>query len=116
MENCNSERIFITRLNELMKGKSVNEYAKKMGVFQQSLDSYLKGRTRPSIKVLVGAAYVFGVSTDWLLGLSDEREQKQSAVKPSFNARLDDVKRNAKQATESFKELQSAIEKLGRII
>lgn len=115
MENCNSLNIFISRLKTLLEGKSEYNYAPKLGVAQQSLNKYLKGETKPPIELLVNAASLFGVSTDWLLGLSDESTSKQS-IRPSLGIRLEDVKRNAEQATASINALQTAIGKLNNTI
>lgn len=116
MENCNSVNIFISRLKTLLDGKSEYNYAPKLGVAQQSLNKYMKGETKPPIELLINAASLFGVSTDWLLGLSDESPQPSTSITPSLNARLEDVRRNAAEATASINALQSAIEKLNKTI
>lgn len=115
MENCNSVNVFISRLKSLLDGKSEYNYAPKLGVAQQSLNKYLKGETKPPIDLLINAANLFGVSTDWLLGLSEESQPTQS-IRPSLGVRLEDVKRNAEQATASINALQTAIEKLNKTI
>lgn len=115
MENCNSINIFISRLKTLLGGGSENNYAPKLGVAQQSLNKYLKGETKPPLELLINAAFLFGVSADWLLGIKDE-QQPQEPMKPSISARLEDVKKNAAEATASINALRSAIEKLNKTI
>ena len=119
------KKVFPLKLHELRTnfGLSQKEVADKMKAIlgdenfgQSKYQRYESGEHEPNLSQLVAFCQVFHVSSDWILGLSDNADQKQEGLKPSFNARLDDVKRNAKQATESFKELQSAIEKLGRIV
>lgn len=119
------EKIFYIRLKKCRTAcglsqsgaaKAIAAHIENQKFVQQAYSRIENGKGEPTLAQLIAICKVFSVSADWLLGLSDGSEQKQSEIRPSFNARLDDVKRNAKQATESFKELQSAIEKLGRII
>ena len=51
--------------------KSQEELARLLGVTQQSLSRYEKGQRQPSVDFIVKAAAFFGVSTDYLLGLSE---------------------------------------------
>ena len=64
--------IFVERLNELRGKMTVSAFARKANIHQPSMDRYFKGRN-PSIEVLVQISTQFGVSADWLLGLSDDR-------------------------------------------
>lgn len=64
--------IFVSRLNELRGSSSVSAFARKAEIPQPSMDKYLKGRL-PSIDILIRLSCRFGVSADWLLGLSDDR-------------------------------------------
>lgn len=64
--------VFIDRMNELKGSMNVSAFARKAGIPQPSMDKYLKGRL-PSIEILQSLCCRFGVSSDWLLGLSDER-------------------------------------------
>ncbi len=62
--------MFLSRMNELKGSMSVSAFSRKAEIPQPSMDKYLKGRL-PSIEVLARLACRFGVSADWLLGLSD---------------------------------------------
>lgn len=64
--------IFVTRLNELRGSSSVSAFSRRAEIPQPSMDKYLKGRL-PSIEILIRLACRFGVTSDWLLGLTDER-------------------------------------------
>jgi len=64
--------IFVTRLNELRGSSSVSAFARRAEIPQPSMDKYLKGRS-PSIEILIRLACRFGVTSDWLLGLTDDR-------------------------------------------
>ena len=119
------KKVFHLKLHELRTncGLSQKEVADKMKVAlgdenfgQSKYQRYESGEHEPNLSQLMAFCQVFHVSSDWILGLSDNADQKQEGLKPSFNARLDDVKRNAEQATASINALQSAIAKLGKII
>lgn len=63
---------FLSRMQTLRNGESVSAFARKAEIPQPSMDKYLKGRV-PSIEVLKQIACRFGVSADWILGLTDDR-------------------------------------------
>ena len=63
--------MFLSRMKELKGSMSVSAFARKVEIPQPSMDKYLKG-CLPSIKVLRQISYHMRVSTDWLLGLSDD--------------------------------------------
>ena len=76
-----------SRLRELRGVQSQTEFSAKIGVKQTSYSSWERGVKDPAAQTLAKIASTFGVSADWLLGLSDERGQAQSTVraaKPSF--------------------------------
>lgn len=56
---------------------SQRQLAEKIGVPYQSYQTYEYGSSVPSAKVIVKIAQAFGVTTDYLLGLSDEPRQKK---------------------------------------
>lgn len=64
--------VFIDRMNELKGSMNVSAFARKANIPQPSMDKYLKGRL-PSIEILHSLCCRFGVSADWLIGLSDDR-------------------------------------------
>ena len=63
----------LDRLLELRKSKNLTQQrlAVELGVDQASISSYESGKYFPTVEVLVKIASYFGVSTDYLLGLSD---------------------------------------------
>lgn len=64
--------VFCDRFNSLIEGKSQLELSKEMNLSQPVI-SKLKKHTgqAPSADTVVRIANHFGVSTDWLLGLTD---------------------------------------------
>ena len=61
------------RLYELRRAKNITQQrlAIDLGVDQAYISSYECGKYLPTIEVLLKLAEYFGVSTDYLLGLSD---------------------------------------------
>lgn len=52
---------------------SKSDLVRHLGISRFSYDSYIKGKTAIPSVVLVKLASLFGVSTDYLLGLKEER-------------------------------------------
>ena len=71
---------FARRLRELRGTMSQEDFAVRIGVKQTSYSSWERGIKEPSISVLYGISSTLGVSADWLLGLSDDRGDSQSAA------------------------------------
>ena len=65
--------IMLERLYELRKAKNITQQklAVDIGIDQASISSYESGKYLPTVDVLIKLANYFGVSTDYLLGLSD---------------------------------------------
>ena len=82
--------IFVTRLNELRGNKSVSAFARLADIPQPSMDKYLKGRS-PSIEILIRIACRFGVASDWLLGLTDERTPGSGEASSSLQQKIHDL-------------------------
>ena len=66
-------KIFCSRLKEVRNSLSQNEFAKTLGIPQTSYSRYESGKNEPDYELLVAICRTFGVSADWLLGLTDER-------------------------------------------
>ena len=66
---------FPTRLRELLapKGVTITALADKLEISRQAVSQYQDGSTQPNLQSLAEIAKYFGVSTDWLLGLTDMR-------------------------------------------
>lgn len=69
MSNIFSENLKKSRLNSSMK---VDEIASSLGVSQQTYYNYESGNREPSIENIVVLARLFGVSADYLFGLTDD--------------------------------------------
>lgn len=57
-----------------LTGMSQNAASKKTGIGQSSLSSYESGAREPGMSAIVAMADAYGVSTDFLLGRTDETD------------------------------------------
>lgn len=73
---------FVERLKELRGSLSQSEFANKIGTKQTTYSSWERGIKEPGISSIISISNTFGVSTDWLLGLSDVRTTTQSIEPP----------------------------------
>ena len=66
---------FADRLKQLIEetGKSPRQVAIEMGVTPRCVEYLVIGRSNPRVDVLCTVARYFQVSTDYLLGMMDER-------------------------------------------
>ena len=67
-------KLFCDRIKELRLDQKFTqkELAKKLNTSNSSVCDWEKGRSQPDLQTLVNIATLFDVSTDYLLGLSDE--------------------------------------------
>ncbi len=84
-KNIDSERmkkIFSERFSLLRKkeGASQAEFSKKLGISRVSIGLYESGERLPDMVGLRKIAIACGVSSDWLIGLSNDKEQEKSAI------------------------------------
>ena len=69
-----AERLKQLRLN---KGDTQKILAEYLGIIEKSYQKYEYGIREPSFDTLIKLCKYFDVSSDYLLGLSDVKEQKQ---------------------------------------
>lgn len=66
------QNVFIGRFISLIGENSTQEeIAKKIGTSRQNVGNWLSGKSKPDIFALKNIAQAYGVSTDYLLGISD---------------------------------------------
>lgn len=71
---------FTERLYELRGNRSQEEFAKFLGISRPSLGSYENGNRVPNAQILKKISEKCGVSTDYLLGLSDYKQKETEAI------------------------------------
>lgn len=64
---------FGERLKELLeeKGLSINQFAEKIGVSASAVSAWTRGVKQPTADNIILIARFFGVTTDYILGVSD---------------------------------------------
>lgn len=75
--------IFASRLYALMQGPpktTQDELAAFVGVTRQSIALYTSGQSKPNTLQIVKIAQYFGVTTDWLLGVTDNRDPQNRDI------------------------------------
>ena len=75
-------KVFSRRLSALMKEQGVTQekLANDLGIKRQTVGLYKSGQSTPDAAQLRNIAIFFNVSSDWLLGLTDFREQDNTRV------------------------------------
>ena len=72
--------IFRENLYKLMGDMSITEFAGKVGLSRQTMGFYLNGDRIPDAETLVRICEKCNISSDWLLGLSGDRNRQPCAV------------------------------------
>ena len=104
------------RLLELRGDTKQAAFARSLGVFQQTYARWELGDRQPKLQELARLASHFGVSTDYLLGLTDapspESERSNTDWKERAHAaerKLDKVNEALGKVIEGTKALQEAV-------
>ena len=63
----------VSRIRAVQGEHSTVEFARRLGMTQQTVDLYLKEARKPSLEFVLKVCSTFDVSADWLLGLTDDR-------------------------------------------
>lgn len=75
-KNSQFAEVYGKRLGELMEehGEKQQQLSEALGMKAQSVSTYRKGISLPDTRRLIDIADHYGVSIDWMLGLTDVRE------------------------------------------
>ena len=68
------------RALRMEKKLTQNDLAARLGIVGASVSSYEKNKQYPSVEVLIQLCQTFGVSADYLLGLSDDKNFNTSTL------------------------------------
>lgn len=90
------KNILPDRLRVLRGSSSQSDFADKIGVKQTSYSSWERGIKDPAAQTVAQIASTFGVSADWLLGLSDH---PPTPLPPD---RVDELKRRIEAVLKDF--------------
>ena len=64
------------RLKETFNGESQEVVARKLNMTQGSVSKLLTGKQVPTLETLYHIANIYGVSVDWIIGLTDIRKRQ----------------------------------------
>lgn len=81
------------QIKNLRIAKKINqvELAKKLGITKQSVSNWENENIMPSIEMLIKIADLFGVTTDYLLGLSDEHTLNTNGLSDNQIAHIQSI-------------------------
>lgn len=83
----------VLRLKELRGEESQAQFAAKLGLPQQTYYRYESGKSEPPLTLLKNISLKFGVSADWLLGLSSSKQPKSGNANSQISqAKLEGLK------------------------
>lgn len=102
-----------SRLRELRGNVSQSDFANKIGVKQTSYSSWERGVKDPAAQTVALISSTFGVSADWLLGLTDNREGRCDA---SVTPNLERLKDAATIVLTRSEDLEKALKDLKAIL
>ena len=92
--------MFDERLKELRKSLGINqiEFGKRLNVTKQCISNWENNNIMPSIDMLIRISKTFSVSTDYLLGLDDQRTLNVTGLSAEqifhLQAIVDDLKQH----------------------
>lgn len=106
----------LARIKSCMKdGESVNSFAQRIGISQQTTHNYLSENRRISLSFIISICCNCNVSADWLLGFTDERTGTAAPVADAaLQKEVEDLKLKLALAEERIKGLEFAFNALKR--
>lgn len=106
---------FPVRLRELIKSKktTITALAHELKISRQAVSQYADGSTQPNLERLVEIAKYLNVSTDWLLGLTDESSTDVDAQRVS---RITGLSANAVEKLSKIKNKHPQIDVINFLI
>lgn len=99
--------IMLARILELIGKKhgSAQELVKAIGLSKNAVTEWKSGRSVSYKKHAPQIAEFYGVSLDWLSGLSDEKEQKEKSTPVSKGGLISEISDLASQLTPEHQRL-----------
>ena len=101
------ERDFSQTMSELRRAKGLSQrrVAAELNISQALLSHYENGAREPGLPFLIRACHYYGVSADYMLGLTDEPcgSAKESQT---FAALVSELKALTERAENALKELE----------
>ena len=109
------KNIFPTRLRVLRDDYSQSEFSQKIGAKQTTYSSWERGVKEPSLDMVLQISLQMGVTTDWLLGLSDSRTGTCAPVADAaITERIKELELDLAKANAKIEGLEFALNALKR--
>lgn len=113
----NSFTVVIERIKIVQNGQSTVAFAKMLGMTQQTVDQYLKGKNKPSLEFVMKVCSVFTESADWILGFTDTRnavERVPNIVRGNQKRHIQELKASAEDVVSKASALLESVAELER--
>ena len=104
------EEVFGSRLRELRKSKDLSQYyiAQELGIPRTTYANWEQGKADPNLEMLARLAEVLNVSTDYLLGLTDDPAPRSGKLPDYIQKKLEECEKLSKKL-EEFRKLARKI-------
>lgn len=106
-----SSRLF-ARLQELRGPLSQVEFSRKIGTKQTTYSSWERGIKEPPLSTIEALSRQFGVSTDWLLGISDDK--RGGAMSDAAASKVAALEKRIEELEVRNRALIDALEAVGK--
>lgn len=101
-------KVFCDRLKELRGATSQKAFASLLKLNQQTYQRYESGVREPDLETLHLIGVSFGVSIDWLLGLSDARDGSAKPAAQKIFSPQPDLLREIRELKKRVNALESS--------
>ena len=106
---------FLKRLNDLRGERSVVAFARDCGIPQPTMQNYCRGERIPSMEAMCRICNANVVSSDWLLGFTEEREGTSAPLSnPVMEKRFEELEAKIKEQEGVIQGLKMALEAVGK--
>ncbi|MCL2876823.1 MAG: helix-turn-helix domain-containing protein [Betaproteobacteria bacterium] len=113
-KDVNREIIF-SRIESLVKGRSISQFARDCGIKQPVMDSYIKRKRMPVAENLIKICIANAVTSDWVLGMTNENGITIKS-NSTITAKVIKLKADAISVSEDVSRLVNSIDKIARAL
>ena len=112
------KKSFSEKIRDLRGDDTLAVFSNRIGIHLNTYQHYESGARKPNVNVILQIALTCNVTSDWLLGLSDEEDSLRNGKKISrfsttgVKTRVQELKEYATQTSAKADELLSVIEKM----
>ena len=103
-------KLFCTRLKEITGAKTSRELARILGVVPTTITAWQNGRNCPQLKMIFYLAGKYGVSPQYLMGLSDRMSDDDTISRKALMDALDASMKEHVRRQEESQRMESAFD------